>query len=429
MITGKAPCGMRYAVKKDGAAVAYCSLSIAVGTRSEGRHHMGIAHFTEHTLFKGTLKRSAHEINSCLDRLGGDLNAYTNKESIVLHATVLKEDLPLAGELLLELASCPTFPEEEVEKEKGVVLDEIGIYKDSPSDDIYDRFETLLFDGHPLSRLILGTEASVRKISPAELRAFVSENFSPRVMSLSMVADISEEKMEELCLRLISESFARAPESEPLTGSRPKLAPAGFLAKLKRGARKPRFFSPDINVFDKVVRKGNHEADAICGALAPSIYDKDRLAVSLLTNILGGPASNSILNEELREKNGWVYGVEASYNRYSDCGCFSVSFTCDEENVDKCMEAIYREFRKIQEEPLSEEALAAAKKQIIGQLSISSDNGENRCLGMGESLMCYGRVPDDKESRRLILEISAAALQSAARKVLDINRLSRLVYQ
>jgi predicted Zn-dependent peptidase len=390
---------------------------------------MGIAHFCEHSIFKGTEKRDAHEINSCLDRLGGDLNAYTNKEEIVVHATVLKEDLPLAGELLLELASCPNFPEKEIEKEKGVVLDEIGIYKDSPYEDIYDRFETMIFEGHPLSRLILGTVASVEKINSAELSEFVKENFTPTAMTLSMVADIEEEKMEDLCRRLISEAFADAPDSEPQTGSKPKLADPGFIASLRRGAKKPRFFAPKVNVFDKVVRKGNHEADAICGSLAPSIYDDDRLAVSLLTNILGGPASNSILYENLREKNGWVYGVEASYNRYLDGGIFTVSMTCDVENVEKCFDEIRKEFRKIQEEPLSDEALAAAKKQMIGQMAISADNGENRCLNMGESLLCYGKVSSDEQTKAAILAITSDQIQSAARKVLDINRLSRMVYR
>ena len=202
MTEGLTPSGMRYAVKRGGSAVAYCSLSISCGTRDEEGFHSGIAHFIEHTIFKGTEHRSAARINSCLDRLGGELNAFTTKEEIVIHATVLKEDLHKAVKLLMELATCPTFPEEEIEKEKGVVIEEIKSYKDSPADDVYDRFEEMLFEGHPLGRPILGTVASVKKITSEELRAFAREKFTPDRMALSLVADIEESKMERFICNL-----------------------------------------------------------------------------------------------------------------------------------------------------------------------------------------------------------------------------------
>ena len=190
MIFGHTDSGMQYAVRRGWSQVAYCALSIKCGTRSEGHFHNGIAHFAEHTVFKGTDKRSASAISSCLDKLGGELNAYTTKEEIVIHATVLKEDLKKAVSLLMDLAVFPSFPENEIETEKGVVIDEIKSYKDSPSEEIYDRFEELLFKGHPLSLPILGTAASVRKISSGELRAFVKEKFVPEMMALTIVADI-----------------------------------------------------------------------------------------------------------------------------------------------------------------------------------------------------------------------------------------------
>ena len=200
MISGKAGCGLQYAVKKSGSAVGYCALSIKCGTRDEEGFHSGIAHFTEHTIFKGTRKRSAAVINSYLDRLGGELNAFTTKEEIVLHATVLKEDLPKASSLLFELATSATFPDHEINTEKGVVIDEIHSYKDTPSEDIYDRFEELLFKGHPLSSPILGTTASVKRISSEELLKFVREKFIPCRMAFTVVADIEEQKMEKYLL-------------------------------------------------------------------------------------------------------------------------------------------------------------------------------------------------------------------------------------
>ena len=194
---GITPDGMLYAVKRSGSAVAYCSLSIRCGTRDEEGYHSGIAHFIEHTIFKGTAKRSASSINSCLDRLGGELNAFTTKEEIVLHATVLKEDAQKAVELLWELATSPVFPQKEIEKEKSVVIEEINSYKDSPADDVYDKFEEMLFQYRPLGRPILGTVASVKKITSEEMQRFARENFTPDRMAMTLVADLDEKKMEK----------------------------------------------------------------------------------------------------------------------------------------------------------------------------------------------------------------------------------------
>ena len=194
---GITPDGMLYAVKRSGSAVAYCSLSIRRGTRDEEGYHSGIAHFIEHTIFKGTAKRSASSINSCLDRLGGELNAFTTKEEIVLHATVLKEDAQKAVELLWELATSPVFPQKEIEKEKSVVIEEINSYKDSPADDVYDKFEEMLFQDRPLGRPILGTVASVKNITSEEMQRFARENFTPDRMAMTLVADLDEKKMEK----------------------------------------------------------------------------------------------------------------------------------------------------------------------------------------------------------------------------------------
>ena len=212
MISGKAVSGLQYAVRKSGSAVAYCALSIKCGTRDENGFHSGIAHFVEHTLFKGTQKKSASVINSYLDRLGGELNAFTTKEEIVFHATVLKEDLSKAASLLFELATSATFPDNEINTEKGVVIDEIHSYKDTPSEDIYDRFEEMLFKGHPLSGPILGTTASVRKITRDELLRFVKEKFIPCRMAFTVVADMDEKKMERDILKLTSRYFPAAAE-------------------------------------------------------------------------------------------------------------------------------------------------------------------------------------------------------------------------
>lgn len=408
MISGRADCGIRYAVKRSGSAVAYCSLGIACGTRYEQGFHSGIAHFTEHTLFKGTEHKSSSVINGYLDRLGGELNAYTTKEEIVLHATILKEDLSKASSLLMEIATEATFPDNEVNTERGVVIDEIKSYKDSPSEDVYDRFEEKLFRGHSLSMPILGTPQSVRATSAEELRRFYKEKFVPGSMVFTIVADIDEKRMEADLLRTFDKFFSGSGMvSDELT--------------------RPESITLD-NVFDEVINKRNHEANAVIGGYAPSLYEeRERIATSLMSNILGGPAMNSILNDILREKHGWVYGVESSYTQYSDTGIMAISLGCERENTEKCIDAVRREISKLQANALTDRKLRAAKKQFLGQIAISSDNGEAQCLSMGKSLLAYGKVASAEEIKREIEAVSSDMIRDMACRIFAPDRTSCLI--
>ena len=409
MIIGTTECGLRYVVRRSGNSVGYCSLTIKCGTRDEGDFHSGIAHFTEHTLFKGTEHKSARVISSYLDKLGGELNAFTTKEEIVIHSTVLKEDLGKAASLLLELATCPTFPEEEVAIEKGVVIDEINSYKDSPADDVYDKFEEALFADHPLGRSILGTAASVRKITSKELRQFTKEHFLPTNMALAIVADIDEKKMEENVLRLAEKVFSK---EYPATGRGRIITPI-----------------PSKPAFNKQVEKRNHEVNAVIGNFAPSLENtKERFAAILMSNIIGGPASNSLLNSLLREKNGWVYGVESSYSQYTESGIMTISLGCERNNLEKCLDAIWKVIRKMQDEEYSSVRLKAAKKQILGQLAISSDNGEAQCLSMGKSLMSLGTIFTDKQNREAIEAVTSEEIRNAALKIFAPESTCSLIF-
>ena len=445
MITGTVDCGLRYAVRKGGSSVGYCALSIRCGTRDEAGYPGGIAHFTEHTIFKGTARKSAAVVNGYLDRLGGELNAYTTKEEIVLHATVLKEDLPKAAGLLFELATQATFPEREVETEKGVVIDEIQSYKDTPADEVYDRFEEMLFEGHPLGRPILGTPASVRRISSAELRRFVRERFTPDRMAFTMMADLDEARMEKAVRRIARRYLGIALSSSKTETETPpeNCATLGIIrggnpSSLGGGPAQQDVFtgvSPrsegrvKTTLFDRTIDKRNHEVNAVIGGAAPSLYEeKDRIAAVLLANILGGPASNSILNDILREKNGWVYGVECGYTQYSDTGIMAISLGCDKDNLEKCFRAIDKAIANLQDKPLSDRKLKAAKKQLLGQLAISSESGEAQCLSMGKSLLAFGRVASSAENKAAIEAVTAADLQEVARRVFAPDNLSRLIY-
>ena len=410
MRSGTAPCGLRYAVRRGGSAVGYCALSLRCGTRDEAGFPNGIAHFAEHTMFRGTARKSASVINSYLDRLGGELNAYTTKEEIVLHATVLKEDLGKAAGLLFELATEATFPDAEIETERGVVLDEIISYKDNPAEDVYDKFEGMLFEGHPLGLPILGTSASVRRIKPADLRRFARTFFVPTRMAFTVVADLDEKVMEKRVLRLVEKLFG------------------GFSTRPDGLGRNDKAPSPCAPPFSKTVDKRNHEVNAVIGNRAPSLYDsEDRITAAVLGNILGGPASNSLLNKVLREKNGWVYGVECTYTQYADTGIAAITFGCDKPNLERCLTTLDKILTRIREVPFSERTLKAYKKQLLGQLAISSDNGEAQCLSMGKSLLSWGRIDTSAEMRARIEAVTPAALQQMAARIFDPDRLSRLI--
>ena len=408
MRSGTAPCGLRYAVRRGGSAVGYCALSIRCGTRDEAGFHGGIAHFAEHTIFRGTERKSASVINSYLDRLGGELNAYTTKEEIVIHATVLKEDLGKAARLLFELATQATFPDTEIETERGVVLDEIISYKDNPYEDVYDKFEGMLFDGHPLGKPILGTAATVKRITPDELRRFVKTFFVPERMAFTLVADIDEKVLEKTALRLVG-----------------TINWNDSVDVIPNEAKESEWPLP----FDKTVDKRHHEVNAVLGSRAPSLYDEeDRITAALLCNILGGPGSNSLLGRELREKHGWVYNVECTYTQYADTGSVAISFGCDKPNLDRCLTGIDRILKRLREEPFSPRTLKAAKKQLLGQLAIASDNGEAQCLSMGKSLLAWGKIDTSAETRARIEAVTPEALQAMAKRLFDPETLSRLIY-
>ncbi|MBO4634447.1 MAG: insulinase family protein [Bacteroidales bacterium] len=419
VICGQAPCGLRYALRQSGRSVAWCALTIGAGTRDEAGYPAGIAHFVEHTLFRGTRRKSASVISSYLDRLGGELNAFTTKEEIALHATVLKEDLGKALRLLLELATESIFPDQEIETERGVILDEIISYKDNPAEDVYDRFETLLFAGHPLETPILGTAASVKKITPEMLRRFVAEKFIPSRMVLSIVADEEPAKLERLllkCLDAVSWPDSTLPAPFARTGSRSD-GSGRVLSGLKD------------NSFDKVIDKHHHEVNAVIGGTAPSLYEMpDRLVAAMFANILGGPASNSLLNAELREKRGWVYGIECNYTQYADTGVVAISFGCDKPNLEACTKAIDKMLERLREKPVSAARLRSYRKQLLGQLAISSEAGEAQCLALGKSMLAWGEVLSSARIKELLEAVTPEDLQSMASRLFAPEKLSSLIY-
>lgn len=401
--------------------VVRCALTIKAGTRNESVQYNGMAHLVEHMLFKGTLKRDSKSINDYLEKEGGELNAYTTKEEIVIYSTVMKEDFAKAADLLLELAFTSQFPQKELDKERSVIYDEIISYKDSPAESIYDHFETLLFSEHPLHLPILGEKKSLMRITPQLLSQFIAEFFIPSNMVFSIVGDITE----GYARKCIDRSLARYYKGEAALDFRSESG-ADIQTAL------PENSSSHLagTVFSKEVMKRNHQAHCIIGAAAYSYYDGwRRNALTLLCNILGGPASNSRLNMLLRERYAMVYNIEASYTPYTDTGIFSIYFGCDKALLDKCRTLVYRELEKMCTSPLSETELKKAKKQFLGQLHISHDNAESQVLAAGKSLLVYDRLYPLEYTMKLVESITSEQLLHVAKEVLCREHLSELVYR
>lgn len=426
---------MIFACKRVASPVAYCALSIKRGTRHEPAQYNGMAHLLEHMLFKGTEKRSSNSINNVLEREGGELNAYTTKEEIVLCATVLREDLPKAVDLLAELAFTSTFPQKELTKELDVVYDEIISYKDSPAESIYDHFETLLFKGHPLEKAILGEKRTLRKIDSNLLKEFLAANFIPSNMVFTVVGNIEEAAFQKLvqksvnkyCRTSLQDGSSRSVEAIP---NRELDSDPGYASEDRKIASEGCSSLKIGTPFQMEFTKRNHQAHCIIGTSAYSYSDGTRrIALALVTNILGGPASTSRLNNILREKHALVYNIEANFTPYSDTGVFSIYFGCDKSLICKCRELVYKELEKIVTVPLTERELKNAKKQFLGQLFISQDNAESQCLAMGKSIMVYGKMFPFEQTRKQIEQLTAEDLLSVAQEVLTKERLSELVYR
>ena len=404
-------CGLQFAFRRTRSQVAYSALAIKSGTRNEPEAFSGIAHMTEHMLFKGTARRTPQQISNRLEMLGGELNAYTAKEETVLYSTVLREDTAKAVDLLFELAFTSTYPQKELDKERCVVIDEINMYKDSPSECIFEEFERMLFEPSPLARPILGTTKSLKKIDSAALQSYVRENFRPENMCIAIVGNLTPQRAEKIALQAVAKYIPADYQPAP-AAARPE---AALLAASPR--------------FQKEVAKKNHQINCIIGTTAFSYYDPRRMDLILLANLLGGPGANSRLNQRLREKNALVYAIDASFTQFADAGSFLIYFGCEKPNVERCITLVHEEVARLREKPLTESALRAAKKQLLGQLAVSSDNGEAQALAMAKSMLVFGEVMPDEEVRRRIEAITPESLQKVAQDVLAEERLSTLIFK
>jgi Predicted Zn-dependent peptidases len=385
--------------------VSYCGFTVNAGTRDERPDQYGLAHFVEHMLFKGTGKRKSWHILNRMERVGGEINAYTTKEETAVYSVCMSEDVERAMELLGDLVFHSRFPSAEIEKEKEVVGDEINSYLDTPSELIFDEFENRMFDGSELGHGILGEKNTLDTFTTGSCREFVGRHYTPGNMVFFFYGNATVKKVIRLADKYFSDVAAgsRAPSNRV----EPAIIPASRLTE----------------------SRNLHQTHVMIGAKGYSLYDKKRIGLYMINNILGGPGMNSRLNLSLREKHGLVYTVESGITSYTDTGIVNIYFGCDEESREQCIRLVNKEIRRLRDNRLSTSQFASAVKQWKGQLGISTDNRENRALSMGKAFLRYGRFDSLEDIYQKIDVLTPSLLQEIANEVFDEKKLFGLIFR
>ncbi|RHK09657.1 insulinase family protein [Segatella copri] len=412
--------GLRIIHLPSDSKVVYCGYQINAGTRNEEPGEEGLAHFCEHVTFKGTERRKAWHILNCLESVGGDLNAYTNKEGTVYYSAILKEHIARAVDLLTDIVFHSVYPQAEIDKEVEVICDEIESYNDSPAELIYDEFENIIFKGSPLGHNILGTAEQVRSFKTEDALRFTRKLYRPDNAIFFAYGDIVFKKL----LRLLKKSFLseeRRVKSEKFNSPE---AQAQFNIQHSTFNTQHSFEGQTI-----VMQKNTHQAHVMIGTRAYDVNDSRRMPLYLLNNMLGGPGMNAKLNLALREHNGLVYTVESTMVAYGDTGIWSIYFGCDEHDVKRCLRLVRKELDKFMQKPLSEAQLKAAKKQIKGQVGVACDNRENFALDFGKSFLHYGWEKNVDRLYEQVDEITAEQIQAVAQELFDKDRLTTLIFR
>ena len=405
--------GLRVIHLPSASPVVYCGYEIAAGTRHEMPGDEGLAHFVEHVTFKGTERRSSLQILNTLERVGGDLNAFTVKEDTVYYAAILKEHLAKAVDVLTDIVFHSTYPQTEIDKEVEVICDEIESYNDTPAELIYDDFENILFEGHPLGHNILGSADRVRQFKTADALRFTGKYYTPMNSVFFAYGDVDLGKL----VKLLEKQALPQPLQKGTTHPQ----------SLPKGGR-PDMISDSASNF--IIReKQTHQAHVMIGNRAYDIHHPLRIPLYLLNNILGGPGMNARLNISLRERNGLVYTVDSSMVSYSDTGLWAVYFGCDPHDVKRCLRLVRHELDKIIEKPLTDSQLKAAKRQLKGQIGIACDNREQFALDFGKSFLHYGWEKDITSLYSQIDEVTAAQIQQVAQELMSEDRLTTLIYK
>jgi predicted Zn-dependent peptidase len=384
--------------------VSHCGIIINTGSRDEDPSEQGMAHFIEHTIFKGTQKRKSFHILSRLENVGGEMNAYTTKEETAVHASFLTEYYQRTIELFSDILINSTFPDQELKKEKDVIIDEINSYNDSPSELIFDEFEELIFEGHPIGRNILGTPENVKAFTRNDIERFIIKNYNTDQMVICSVGKITGKRLYQLAERYF-----------------------GSLKDNQRTFTRQKFTGNTTKI--KTVDKETFQSHCLIGGLAYDIFHTNRIAMVLLNSVMGGQSGNSRLNLALRERNGIAYNLESSYTAYSDTGTITIYFGTDKDNLDKAISLIKREIKILQNKSLGDIQISKAKKQLVGQLAMSQENHEDLMLSLGKSFLVYNKMDDLKTIYKKINAVTSSQILGIANEILDFDKLSVLIYK
>ena len=395
--------GLRIIHAQNQSAVAYCGYAIDAGTRDEAENEQGMAHFVEHLIFKGTQKRHSWHILNRMEHIGGDLNAYTNKEETVVYSAFLVEHFPRAVELLTDIVFHSTYPQAEIDKEVEVIIDEIQSYEDTPSELIFDDFEELVFPNHPLGRNILGKPELLHQFKSEDALRFTNRYYRPDNMVFFIQGNMDFKRVVRLLEKAVSDIPATTTQQNRI---------------------KPELYLPQ----NRTIHRDTHQAHVMIGCRSYDTHDKKRTALYLLNNILGGPGMNSRLNVALRERSGLVYNVEANLTSYTDTGLFSIYFGTDPTDVNRCIRLVHKELKRLREKPLSNGQLATAQKQIIGQIGVAADNFENNALNMAKTYLHYNKYEEPQEVYKRIQSLTPQDLWEVTNEMFREENLSTLIY-
>lgn len=440
--------GLRIIHLPSDSKVVYCGYQINAGTRNEEPGEEGLAHFCEHVTFKGTERRKAWHILNCLESVGGDLNAYTNKEGTVYYSAILKEHIARAVDLLTDIVFHSVYPQAEIDKEVEVICDEIESYNDSPAELIYDEFENIIFKGSPLGHNILGTAEQVRAFTTEDALRFTRKLYRPDNAIFFAYGDIDFKKLVKLIGRALADNDSvgklannEVPQISQITqisGDKNSIAEEKSVSSVKSvgpknypsvGSENYPSVGEEVAGQTIVMQKNTHQAHVMIGTRAYDVNDSRRMPLYLLNNMLGGPGMNAKLNLALREHNGLVYTVESTMVAYGDTGIWSIYFGCDEHDVKRCLRLVRKELDKFMQKPLSEAQLKAAKKQIKGQVGVACDNRENFALDFGKSFLHYGWEKNVDRLYEQVDEITAEQIQAVAQELFDKDRLTTLIFR
>ncbi|MDU1892190.1 MAG: pitrilysin family protein [Dysgonomonas sp.] len=395
--------GLRIVHKPIAGNVSYCGIIVNAGTRDELPDEYGMAHFVEHMLFKGTKKRRSYHIINRLETVGGELNAYTNKEETVTYSIFLEEHFQRAIELLSDITFHSEFPQREIEKEVEVIIDEIHSYEDNPSELIFDEFENIVFQNSQLGHNILGSEESLDTFDSTKAKRFTDKHYVPSNAVFFSLGSTDFKKVVYFAEKYLSD----------LKGS---------------DYNNNRISAPMVKAISKREKKETSQVHALIGCRSYSIHDPKRKVLHLMNNILGGPGMNSRLNISLREKRGYVYNVDSSLTSYTDTGILNIYFGCDKKNAEKCINLVHKELKKLKDTKLTSSQLNTAQKQLIGQIGVTSDNHENLSLALGKSFLHHNKFNTLEETFNKIESITAEQIWDIANEIFDEKNMFSLLF-